>query len=226
MNHLLAAQENVRDRLGFIDRLARRLVVRKLAGMRRGQVTLVDSGGTFDYGQNDELHATIEVRHPRFYRDAVVGGSISVGESYLRGDWDCDDLTSLFRIFVRNRESSQRLEGGLARLAGWGQRMHHAWRANTRGGSRRNIAAHYDLGNDFFRLWLDETMAYSSGIFPTSDATLRTPRPRNSTASVENLIYNRATIVFEIGSGWGIRPARRRTLWQSSDHDHHLEGTI
>ncbi len=203
MNKMVSTRGNVPIRLGFFDRLARRLVVRQLDGLRRGQITLVDAGGTRAYGQAAELHATIDVHHPRFYRDAVVSGSISVGESYMRGDWDCDDLTSLFRIFVRNRDSANRLEGGLARLAGWGQRMHHGWRANTRAGSRRNIEAHYDLGNDFFRLWLDDTMAYSSGIFPRCDATLGEASTEKFDRVCRKLDLGPGDDVLEIGSGWG-----------------------
>ena len=173
MSNILADSQTVPAPLSFLDRLARRVVTKQLAGLRRGEITVSDASGSISLGEPADLQATMLVHRPRFFRQAVLGGTLSVAESYLRGDWDCDDLTSLFRIFVRNRNSADRLDGGLARLASRVHRLFHWWHANTRAGSRRNIGAHYDLGNDFFRLWLDDTMAYSSGIFPAPGASLR-----------------------------------------------------
>ena len=113
----------------------------------------------------------MRVQHPDFYRRVAFGGTIAAGESYMDGLWSCSDLTALVRIMVRNQEAQQQLEGGLARLTVPLQRLLHRLNDNTRNGSRRNIAAHYDLGNDFYQLFLDPTMAYSCGIFERDDST-------------------------------------------------------
>jgi cyclopropane-fatty-acyl-phospholipid synthase len=190
-------------RRGFIDRTARRLVTGRLDGLRRGTLRLHDAGETARFGETDELEATLTIHHPRFFRRAVLGGTLSVAESYLDGDWDCDDLTALLRIFVRNREAAERMDRGAARLLGLLHRLVHLGRDNTRAGSRRNIAAHYDLGNDFYRLWLDDTMAYSSGIFPTPGATLVAASTEKFDRVCRKLDLRPADELLEIGTGWG-----------------------
>jgi cyclopropane-fatty-acyl-phospholipid synthase len=117
MSHLLATSQSAPAPFGVLDRLARRVVVKQLAGLHDGQITLSDASGIISLGEAADLEATLLVNRPRFFRQAVLGGTLSVAESYLRGDWDCEDLTSLFRIFVRNSDSAERLDSGLAKLA-------------------------------------------------------------------------------------------------------------
>ncbi|NIP18085.1 MAG: SAM-dependent methyltransferase, partial [Xanthomonadales bacterium] len=112
-----------------------------------------------------DLRAEIRVLDRSFYADIAFGGSVGAGEAYMRGAWECDDLVALVCILLRNRKALEGLDKGAARLAGPVKKLFHWVNRNTREGSRRNIAAHYDLGNDFFRLWLDESMMYSSAIF-------------------------------------------------------------
>lgn len=193
----------VQASLGLLDGLARRIVTNRFARLRRGQITVSDASGTCTLGRPAEMQATLCVHDPRFFRQAVVGGTLSVAESYLRGQWDCDDLTSLFRIVVRNRESTDRLDRGLARLIGYAHRCLHWWHANTRWGSLRNISAHYDLGNEFFGLWLDDTLAYSCGIFPTTNATLREASLEKLDRVCRKLALSPTDEVLEIGTGWG-----------------------
>ncbi|MFN0052312.1 MAG: class I SAM-dependent methyltransferase [Planctomycetales bacterium] len=188
---------------GFFDRWARRLVTERLAGLQRGEVVLHETGGRTALGESDELRVTLQVHRPRFFRSAVLGGTLSVAASYLRGDWDCDDLTKLFRIFARNRASSDRLDRGLARLTSLWHRGYHWWHANSRRGSRANIAAHYDLGNDFYRLWLDETLAYSSGIFPSPEASLQAASVEKFDRVCRKLDLRSSDRLLEIGTGWG-----------------------
>lgn len=185
------------------DRLARRIITRQLSGLTRGEVTICDGAGEFHSGMPADLRVTVRIHHPRFFRQAILGGNLSVAESYLRGDWDCDDLTSLFRIFVRNRKSSDALERGFAWLSHFGRRIVHWWNSNTRAGSRRNIAAHYDLGNAFYRLWLDETMAYSSAVFPHPGAALADGSREKFDRICRKLDLRDTDGVLEIGTGWG-----------------------
>ena len=189
--------------LGFVDRLARRVVVKHLGGLCGGQISLNDSTGDVPLGLPADLQATLCVHHPRFFRRTMLGGTLSVAESYLRGDWDGDDLTRLIRIFVRSGRATHRLDSGLANVAHGFHRLFHWWHANTRKGSRQNIGAHYDLGNDFFRLWLDDTMAYSSGIFAEPGASLREASVEKFDRVCRKLGLRQSDEVLEIGTGWG-----------------------
>lgn len=189
--------------LNVVDRLARRVVTKQLAGLTRGEIILRDASSVSVLGEASDLQVSLRVHRPRFFRQAVMGGKLSVAESYLRGDWDCDDLTSLCRIFVRNRNSGDGLDRGFSRLASYGHKLFHWLNDNTRDGSRRNIAAHYDLGNDFYRLWLDETMAYSSGIFTSPDTTLHEASVEKFDRVCRKLDFQPDSEVLEIGTGWG-----------------------
>ncbi len=203
MSKVAAIKPSENLALGFLDRLARRVVTSQLTGLRGGEIRLCDGNGSSAFGQQDDLQATLRVHGPRFFRRALFGGTLSVAESYIRGDWDCEDLTSLFRIFARNRKPTGRLDRGLASLASYGHRLFHGWHANTRSGSRQNIGAHYDLGNDFFRLWLDDTLAYSSGIFPAPGASLREASIEKFDRVCRKLDLRPSDEVLEIGAGWG-----------------------
>jgi cyclopropane-fatty-acyl-phospholipid synthase len=189
--------------LGWLDRLARRVVTRQLGALSRGEILLRHDSSEQQFGQPDDLRVTLQVHHPRFFRRAVLGGTLSIAESYLQGDWDCDDLTSLFRIIVRNRSTSHRLDSHWTRLAGLGHRLFHRWHDNTRRGSQDNIAAHYDLGNEFYQLWLDDTLAYSSAIFPHPGATLHAASLEKFDRVCRKLDLRATDQVLEIGSGWG-----------------------
>jgi cyclopropane-fatty-acyl-phospholipid synthase len=190
-------------RLNWLDASARRVVHSKLRHLQRGTLYVDDGSHVSRHGLSAELRAYLEIRRPRFYRAAALGGSLAVAESYLRGDWECEQLVDLFRIMVRNRAAGGALESGFARLQSLVQRLTHWWRANTRRGSRRNISAHYDLGNEFFRLWLDDTLAYSSGIFPTPKATLGEASAEKFDRICRKLELRASDEVVEIGSGWG-----------------------
>lgn len=190
-------------RIGLIDRTARRFVTDHLAGLGRGTIRLQEGGATTVFGATADLDATLVVRRPRFFRRAVLGGTLSLAESYLEGDWDCDDLTGLFRIFIRNRAAADRFDCGPARIAGLLHRIVHRLRDNTRVGSRRNIAAHYDLGNDFYRLWLDDTLAYSSGIFTATGATMAAASTEKFDRVCRKLDLCHDDHLLEIGTGWG-----------------------
>ena len=189
--------------LNALDRIARQAIAKQLGTMHGGSVKLTDQFGQSEFGLNSDLAASVRVHHSRFFRNAVLGGTLSVAESYMRGDWDCDDLTKLFRIFVRNQSKTKQLDRGLARVGRWGHRMFHWLNANTPTGSRRNIAAHYDLGNDFYRLWLDDTMAYSSGIFRSASSSMEEASTEKFDRVCRCLELHSTDEVLEIGTGWG-----------------------
>lgn len=189
---------------GPLERLARALLLKSLEAISSGHLSLVDRGRRMEFGDpRSDLSATIRVQGPAFYRRAVLGGTIGAAESYMDGDWDCDDLPALVRIMVRSQEAQERLEGGLAKLAAPLRRLLHRLNDNTRRGSRRNIAAHYDRGNDLYRLFLDPTMAYSCGIFERDDSTMEEASVAKFDRICQRLRLGPGMELLEIGTGWG-----------------------
>ena len=196
-------RDAARNRMGIFSRLARRMLLQKLHGLRGGTIRLTDSSGSIVLGQRGDLQASIQIHNTAFFQHAVLGGSLSVAESYLRGDWDCDDLTAFFRIFTRNIEAADQVDRGLSPVARFVNRVYHRWHSNSKSGSRRNIHAHYDLGNDFFRLMLDDTLAYSSGVFLTQTSTLRDASLEKMDRICRKLDLRPGDHLLEIGAGWG-----------------------
>jgi cyclopropane-fatty-acyl-phospholipid synthase len=190
---------------GVGTRIARRLVLDRLRGLQVGRVSLEEGADRLQFGQpaGADLAATIRVHDPRFYRQIALGGSLGAAEAYLRGYWTSDDLTTLLRIFVRNLAIADRLEGGGARLTALLARLNHWLRRNTRSGSRKNIEAHYDLGNEFFALFLDETMTYSCGIFERPESDLAEASLAKLDRICRKLDLTPSDHVVEIGTGWG-----------------------
>ncbi|MFH1301024.1 MAG: class I SAM-dependent methyltransferase, partial [Planctomycetota bacterium] len=158
---------------GLIESTCRRLLVKRLKRLVRGHVILDDGYEVLSFGEdNADLSAEVTIHHPRFYRRAVLGGGLGIAQSLIDGDWSCNDLTSLVRIFIRNREVTHGFERGFAWFRQRTARAGHWLRRNTRIGAARNIQAHYDLGNEFYQLFLDETMSYSCGVFEHSSASM------------------------------------------------------
>jgi cyclopropane-fatty-acyl-phospholipid synthase len=198
------ARDNARASL--TQRLARSALCAALSRLEHGELRLIDGDGEYRFGRRDphcRLTTTLRVTDPRFYPDTAFGGSLGAGETYIRGYWNCDDLTALIRIMVRNREAMSGLEGGFARLSRPIYRLLHWLNRNTRQGSARNIAAHYDLGNELYRLMLDETMAYSCGIFPSETSTLLEASRAKFDAACRKLALQPSDHLLEIGTGWG-----------------------
>lgn len=189
---------------GLVDRLARWFVQRSLARLCCGHLTLLEGQQRWSFGDHRaDLTATIRVHSPTFYRKIIRAGTIGAGEAYMDNLWSCDELPALIRIMVRNQETQHYLEGGIARLAGLVQRVRHRLNDNSRRGSRRNIAAHYDLGNDFYQLFLDPTMAYSCGFFAGPDSTLEEASVAKFDRICRKLRLLPGMSLLEIGTGWG-----------------------
>ena len=187
------------------DRLARQLLHARFARLTRGRLTIHEDRGSTSFGRGDTAspEAQITVRDPRFYRGVLLGGHLGAVETYLDGWWETGDLTAVVQLMVQNRTVLDSFEGGVARLAQPVRRVWHALRRNTRSGSRRNIAAHYDLGNDFFAAFLDETLTYSCGIFERPDMTLREASIAKYDRLCRKLALGPQDHVMEIGTGWG-----------------------
>jgi len=184
----------------------RALLLRQLKRLLHGELTLQESDHSYRFGAKSArcaLSATVRVLKPQFYAEAAFAGSVGVGEAYIRGLWSCDDLTALVRIMLVNRELLQGLDGGAARFGQPLLKLFHWLHRNSQHGSRRNIAAHYDIGNEFYRLMLDETMAYSCGIFRSDSSTLAEASRAKFDAACRKLALSTADHVLEIGTGWG-----------------------
>lgn len=185
--------------------LCRNIVFTRLARIQYGAIEIHDGVKNFCIGEKkrDGLRATIKIHDPLFYASVVFAGSIGAGESYMRGEWTCDKLTNLIRIIIKNKETLVSLESGLARITALLYNILHAGRKNTIEGSRKNVSVHYDLGNDFYKVFLDETLAYSCGIFSSEQATLKDASLEKFDRICKKLRLTADDHLLEIGTGWG-----------------------
>jgi cyclopropane-fatty-acyl-phospholipid synthase len=198
------ALENIQARP--TDGLARKFLFGILRKLKRGKITILEGPYRRVFGRSSTafpLEAVIKVHHPRFYSKAVLGGSIGSAEAYMSGLWSADDLTTALRIMALNRDIFERMDKGWSKLSAPLHKMWHFLRKNTRSGSRKNITAHYDLGNDFYRLFLDETLTYSCGIFECEESSLRDASLAKYDRICQKLELGPDDDVIEIGSGWG-----------------------
>lgn len=194
------------SRSSWIDRLARRIVLSRLEQLQVGQIVVSEHGGQVSFGRlTEEFPLTVQLRvlDPKFYSDIAFGGAVGAGEAYINGHWACDELGDLLRLLIRNREVLETMNSGLAALSTPIRKFFHALNKNTRRGSRKNIAAHYDLGNDFYRLWLDQTMMYSCAYFETQETSLKDASIEKLDRICRKLNLTASDAVVEIGTGWG-----------------------
>ena len=186
-----------------LDAWLRRRVLRSLAPLRHGGLVLEDAWGRQRLGVADGAHPVhVRVTDPRFYRALALGGSVAAGEAYGDGLWHSDDPVALVRLLLRNRDLLDAMESGSARPASVALRAWHALRGNTRAGARRNVSAHYDLGNDFFGLFLSPDLMYSSALW-AGDDTLESASTRKLDAVCRKLGLREGLRVVEVGTGWG-----------------------
>jgi cyclopropane-fatty-acyl-phospholipid synthase len=188
-----------------IDLALRQALLDKLALLQNAELTIVDPLGEIVLGKKveDGLSARIEISDLRFYRQTALGGSIGAAESYMDLQWQADDLTKVMQILVRNRDLLDSMEGGLATVANQLLKVWHFANRNSQAGSKKNIAAHYDLGNDFFKLFLDQYGMYSSATFLHSEMSLEQASTAKLERICQKLQLNKNDHVIEIGTGWG-----------------------
>ena len=195
-----------RRRAGFVSKMARRLLFGNLRNIRSGSVTLIEGSVRHAFGDpqaEPDLSVVLQVESPNFYSSVVYGGSIGAAESYMRGEWSCDGLVDLVRILVLNREVLDTMDSRWAWALLPFHRLFHFLHKNTVGGSAKNIEAHYDLSNEFFSLFLDETMTYSCAVFESPDQDLRDASIAKIDRICRKLDLRPTDRVVEIGAGWG-----------------------
>ena len=204
MPYKVSALECLRET--FIDRLSRRLFFALMKAFKIGKLTLVEKNQQHQFGQSSNgvsLRATINVHHPRFYTSTVFGGSIGSTEAYMSGLWSTSHLTNVIRLVILNWQIMDKMDKGWSWLSEPVHKLYHYFRRNTLKGSKENIVAHYDLGNDFYRLFLDETLTYSCGIFEHENTTLEAASIAKYDRICRKLQLHPEDHVIEIGGGWG-----------------------
>ena len=191
---------------GLADASARLagLVFNRLERLRAGRLCVAWQGRERCFGEpTSALCAAIEVRDPRFFAAVALRGSVGAGEAWIEGWWSSEDLPAVVRIFVRNLDVLSAVEGGLARVSRPFMSAWHRWRANDRPGARKNIAAHYDVSNEFFALFLDPTLSYSCALFADQQSSLREAQIAKLDALCQQLELCPSDHLLEIGTGWG-----------------------
>lgn len=202
----LTSDINGTESFGTVTRFLRQKIIGQLSQIKGGRIYLYDALGSQTLGKDDSasgIQVRLNIRSPEFYRQVALNGSVGAGESYMDNLWSCDDLVGLIRLLVINRDLLDSMESGTAKIGGWLMRAAHAFTRNTRTGSKKNIAAHYDLGNDLFKLFLCNNLMYSSAIFTSAEDTLETASDRKLERICQKLDLKPTDHLIEIGTGWG-----------------------
>jgi cyclopropane-fatty-acyl-phospholipid synthase len=192
------------------QRTARAALLSRARLLEGDAIELIDHDDRWDIGDQQASITPIRlvVRNPRFYTRVMRGGDLGFAESLMDGDWSCSDLPRLVRLLIRNMNTTDKFDGVLSRARKFFERLGHWLRRNTPKRSRTNIREHYDLGNDFFSLFLDPTMNYSSAVFDWNDQgdhpeSLHRAQLRKMHQLCETLQLGPQDHLLEIGTGWG-----------------------
>ena len=193
--------ESVRRKDGWLITLIKKKFYANFSKLKHGSITFIDGDFRLQCGNSDELSTTVEVHDDRFYTTLAAGGAVGASEAYMQGLWTCDQLTSLIQVLLRNTPV----------LAGLGNaaykkplyKLLHLMNQDSIHGSKKNIAAHYDLGNKLFENFLDPTMTYSAGFFEQSDSTMQQASTAKLDRICQKLALSESDHVVEIGTGWG-----------------------
>jgi cyclopropane-fatty-acyl-phospholipid synthase len=199
----LTSALKTKTRSAWLQNFARKQVLARLARLQAGQLTIIENGQQTVFGNDKSIQATVAVNDAHFYGEIAFGGSIGAGEAYMLGYWSADNLSNVIRIMCANQNVMDALEGGFQWASKPFLNVLHWLNRNTQTGSRKNIAAHYDLGNDFFKLWLDPSMMYSAAIFSPPDCSLETASNKKLQVICDKLDLKPSDHVVEIGTGWG-----------------------
>ncbi|WP_417538364.1 class I SAM-dependent methyltransferase [Marinobacter sp.] len=195
-----------KGRSSLVTRVARNLVIQQLRQLEAGTLTIRESGMDdliFGDGNSEHPPAELIVHHQSTWRDLLTGGSVGAAEAYVAGDWSSPDLVALLRFFTRNIDRMNEFEDKFSWVTKPALKGLHWLNRNTKDGSRKNISAHYDLGNNLFETFLDPTMMYSSAIYPSEESTLEEAAIHKLDTICKKLDLQPGDRVIEIGTGWG-----------------------
>lgn len=190
--------------LTWFDRLCRKFALDFISQLKHGDITIVEGNQHYCFGDSSaELKTVITVLEPAFYRKMVLSGSVGGGEAYINGFWRCDNLTALVRIFALNLETLDKLDSAITRLGRPILKLIDRGNRNSKQQAKKNIAAHYDLGNDMYRLFLDDSMMYSSAVYKDDSVSLAQAQQDKLKLICEKLQLKSTDHLVEIGTGWG-----------------------
>lgn len=204
MNQTEVLTDKTKSKKHWMNTFFKNQVLKQLSNITDAYLTITTSGQIYHFGdKQSDLSAEIVVLDEIFYQHVAFQGSVGAAESYIAGDWTTEDLTRLIQVFVRNRDLLDQMEGGVASFKNMLLKVGHFFNKNTLKGSRKNIAEHYDLGNDLFELFLDSKMMYSSAVYLSPEDTLEEASTRKLRIICEKLNLQASDQVMEIGTGWG-----------------------
>ncbi|GMM68756.1 cyclopropane-fatty-acyl-phospholipid synthase family protein [Alteromonas sp. MTD1] len=191
--------------VSLIDKTCRKIFLQCLKQLPYGSLTIQECGDTIaQFGNdNDKLRANVNIKDVRAYRSLLLGGSVGAGEAYMDNLWDSHDVTAVVQIFARNLPVLDEWENKFRWLTMPINKLQHFTRRNTKDQAKRNIEAHYDLGNKLYTRFLDPTMMYSSAIYPDPNATLNEAQNYKLKSICDKLQLNENDHLIEIGTGWG-----------------------
>lgn len=192
--------------LNWDQAVARKLLFKLFSQLQFGCLRIHEGNEHYEFGQRIEdadIIADLHIHNPQTYADVAFGGSIGSGEAYMSGYWSTPHLTNIMRLFARNMAALDALDANQSWLGKILLKCFHWFRRNNRDGSRKNISAHYDLGNDFFKLFLDPGMMYSAAIYSSADATLEEAATHKLQRICAKLNLTSDDHLLEIGTGWG-----------------------
>jgi cyclopropane-fatty-acyl-phospholipid synthase len=190
--------------------LYKKIVLMILGKMNKGELNVTFPDGEMETfgGKDKSIVANIRIYNPRFFKRIVMFGDIGFGEAYVDGDWDTDSITNVISWMILNAENNPAVSGSSRKFSPISllkviNRIYHRLNINSKNGSKKNISEHYDLNNDFFKLWLDESMTYSSAIFEGDTTDLKQAQIAKYDRLCRQLKIKSTDHVLEIGTGWG-----------------------
>ena len=192
---------SVRRKDGWLITLIKKKFYANFSNLEHGNIIFVDGDFTLQCGNSAEPAATVDVHDDRFYTTLAAGGAVGASEAYMQGMWTCDQLTLLVRVLLRNTSVLRGLGNAAYKKPLY--KLLHLMNRDSVDGSKKNISAHYDLGNKLFENFLDPTMTYSSGFFEQSDSTMQQASTAKLDRICQKLALNESDHVVEIGTGWG-----------------------
>ena len=188
----------------FLTSIFKSGLQKKFKNLKTGHISVNDGDETFSFGDSSSCESvSVDIHSQEFYVMTGSGGALGIAEAYVAGYWSSDDVVKLFQIIIRNRDILLSLEKGFAKLVKPINKMIHRGRQNTLKGSKENILAHYDLSNDFYKLWLDPSMTYSCAFFNNDSVTLEEASIEKLDRICRKLDLSEDDSVLEIGTGWG-----------------------
>ncbi len=186
-----------------MNRLYKKITHQRLSQIKDGHIIIKDGESISKYGKQGNLSAKINVLDSVFYKNIILGGTIGASESFIRGEWSSSNLTNVIRVLARNTEAQDKLENFFTLLSQPFLKVMHKLNENSVRGSKKNISRHYDLSNDFFSLFLDKNMMYSSAIYKTRKTNLEDAAINKLDVICKKLKLKKTDHIIEIGTGWG-----------------------